>query len=320
MTPRKRVTTAPKQARATAKAVAPRRPVPSGRRPAAGPHPGPAGRLPVDPAGKTVRSVARGTVSGDVAEPVSPTAGLSRPAGPGKAAATRSGRTTAPGGSATAAPAGARTPGRAVLPQMIAVLKKVYPGATCALTHADPLQLLVATILSAQCTDARVNQVTPGLFRKYPTAAAFARADLETLAGEIRSTGFFQNKARSILGCCRQLVDRHGGQVPADLDALVALPGVGRKTANVVLGTAFGMAAGVVVDTHVKRLSGRLGLSIETDPEKIETDLMAIVPREDWIAVSHLLILHGRARCDARKPDCAGCEIGGLCPQLLDRA
>ncbi|RCK80092.1 MAG: Endonuclease III [Candidatus Ozemobacter sibiricus] len=208
-------------------------------------------------------------------------------------------------------------PGRAVLPEMLAILKRTYPGATCALHFDNPLQLLVATILSAQCTDQRVNQVTRALFKKYKTAADYAAADPAVFAQEIRSTGFFQNKTKSILACCRQLVERHGGQVPADLDALVALPGVGRKTANVVLGTAFGIAAGIVVDTHVTRLAKRLGLSRETAPEKIEADLMALVPRDDWIIFSHLLILHGRARCTARSPDCAGCELGALCPRLL---
>ncbi len=207
--------------------------------------------------------------------------------------------------------------GRAVLPQMIAILKRTYPGATCALHHDDPLQLLVATILSAQCTDQRVNLVTRELFKKYKTAADYAAADPATFAQEIRSTGFFQNKAKNILGCCQQLVERHGGQVPADLDALVALPGVGRKTANVVLGTAFGIASGIVVDTHVARLTRRLGLSRQTDPEKNEADLMKLVPHEDWIVFSHLLILHGRHRCTARSPDCDGCELSALCPKIL---
>jgi endonuclease-3 len=196
---------------------------------------------------------------------------------------------------------------------IIARLEAAYPDARCALRHANPLQLLIATILSAQCTDARVNMVTPALFARYPTAAAFADADLRELEAMIRSTGFYHNKAKSILGCCQALVLRHGGKVPADLDALVALPGVGRKTANVVLGNAFGIP-GVVVDTHVTRLSQRLDLTSQDDPNKIERDLMGIVPRDKWTLWAHLLIEHGRRVCKARAPQCGACVLADLCP------
>lgn len=196
-------------------------------------------------------------------------------------------------------------------------LKKTYPEAICALRHENPLELLIATILSAQCTDQRVNIVTGPLFAKYRRAEEYADADPAELANEIRSTGFFHNKSKNILACTRQLVEKHGGEVPRDLDSLVALPGVGRKTANCVLGNAFGIAVGVVVDTHVGRLSYRLGLSDQTDPVKIEQDLMRLIPKSDWIMVSHLLIFHGRNRCRARKPDCAGCELADLCPKRL---
>ena len=196
-------------------------------------------------------------------------------------------------------------------------LKKTYPDALCALRHKNPLELLVATILSAQCTDERVNIVTKPLFAKYRTARDYAEADPKVFADEIRSTGFFQNKTKNILGCTRQLVEKHGGNVPRDLDSLVALPGVGRKTANCVLGNAFGIAVGVVVDTHVGRLSYRLGLSDQSDPVKIEADLMRLIPESDWIMVSHLLIFHGRNRCRARKPDCEGCELSDLCPKRI---
>ena len=192
-------------------------------------------------------------------------------------------------------------------------LEDEYPEAHCALTHVNPLQLLVATILSAQCTDARVNMVTPGLFKRFPDARAFAEAEPAELEELIRSTGFFHNKARNIIGCCQALVMRHGGKVPADLEQLVALPGVGRKTANVVLGNAFGIP-GVVVDTHVTRLSQRLGLTSQEDPNKIEIDLMELVPRDKWTLVAHLLIEHGRRVCNARAPRCAACVLGDLCP------
>jgi len=200
--------------------------------------------------------------------------------------------------------------------QIVAELQRAYPDAKCALHHHNPLQLLVATILSAQCTDARVNLVTPALFKKYRTAADFATAPPRELEAMIRSTGFFRNKARSIRNCCRALVEHHGGRVPDTLDELIALDGIGRKTANVVLGVAFAKAEGVVVDTHVARLSHRMGLTRHRTPEKIERALMGIIPREDWIDFSHLLIWHGRKRCTARRPDCIQCEVADLCPKI----
>lgn len=200
--------------------------------------------------------------------------------------------------------------------QVVKLLDRHYPEPECALVHDNPLELLISTILSAQCTDARVNMVTPALFRRYPTAAAFAKAKLPELEELIRSTGFYRNKAKNIQACCQQLVEQHGGQVPDHLEALVKLPGVGRKTANVVLGVAFKTAVGVVVDTHVTRLSRRLGLTKADTPEKIEQDLMAAVPRDHWIKISHQLIHHGRAICNARKPDCDHCPLGEICPRL----
>ena len=197
---------------------------------------------------------------------------------------------------------------------LVEALPRVYPDAHCELDFENPLQLLVATILSAQCTDKRVNIVTKELFRVCRTArdyAEIAPADLEKL---IQSTGFFRAKARNIRACCAALVAKHGGEVPGTMDALTALAGVGRKTANVVLGNVFGLAEGVVVDTHVQRLSTRLGLTKKTTPEKIERDLMKLLPRECWTLFSHWLIWHGRRRCTARKPDCANCEVRALCP------
>ena len=191
-----------------------------------------------------------------------------------------------------------------------------YPDFRCALHHDDPLQLLIATILSAQCTDERVNQVTPALFARYRTAADFASSAPGELEKMIRSTGFFRNKARAIRNCCRAIAEKHGGGVPRTMTELLQLDGVGRKTANVVLGTAFGIAEGIVVDTHVARLSRRMGLTRGTTPEKIEQALMKIVPRKDWIDFSHLLIWHGRRRCTARRPDCAHCEIMRWCPKV----
>ena len=193
-------------------------------------------------------------------------------------------------------------------------LKKAYPEAHCELTYANALQLLVATILSAQCTDKRVNLVTPALFQKYRSARDYAEAPPGELEEEIKSTGFYRNKARNIRLACRALGEKHGGEVPRDMAQLVQLPGVGRKTANVVLGNAFGLAQGIVVDTHVSRLSGRLGLTTQTDPEKIEAGLQKLVPVSDWTLVSHLLIWHGRRRCFARNPQCIECEIKDLCP------
>ncbi|HEX6940934.1 MAG TPA: endonuclease III [Longimicrobiales bacterium] len=197
---------------------------------------------------------------------------------------------------------------------IIARLKREYPDAQCALRHRNAFELLVATILSAQCTDERVNQVTPALFARYPTAADLAAARQEELEEIIRSTGFFRSKAKNLIGMASALVERHSGEVPAEMDALVKLPGVGRKTANVVLSNAFSRAEGVVVDTHVKRLSGRLGLTRQTDPVKVEQDLMALLPREHWGDVEHLLIWHGRKVCEARRPRCEACVVAELCP------
>jgi endonuclease-3 len=190
----------------------------------------------------------------------------------------------------------------------------MYPESRCSLTHRDPFELLVATILSAQCTDARVNEVTPALFARYPDAAALAEADSEELEEVIRPTGFFRNKARSLLGMARALVEDHGGEVPRDVGELTALPGVGRKTANVVRGVVWGDADGVVVDTHVKRISRRLGLTRETDPVKIEADLMKLIPMEERVVFTHRMIDHGRAVCVARKPRCGECELSDICP------
>jgi endonuclease-3 len=200
--------------------------------------------------------------------------------------------------------------------EIVARLERAYPEAHCALLHGNPLQLLIATILSAQCTDARVNMVTPALFERFPDAEAFSEAHILEVEELIRSTGFYHNKAKNIVGCCQELMMRHGGKVPADLDALVQLPGVGRKTANVVLGNAFGIP-GVVVDTHVGRLSQRLDLTSHEDPNKIELDLMETVPREKWTLLAHLLIEHGRRVCKARSPQCGACVLSDLCPSSL---
>jgi len=195
-------------------------------------------------------------------------------------------------------------------------LARTYPDAHCELDYTNPLELLVATILSAQCTDVRVNIVTKALFRRCRTARDYAEIPQEELEKLIQSTGFFRNKAKNIRACCADLLGKHGGEVPRALPALTALAGVGRKTANVVLGNAFGLNEGVVVDTHVSRLSQRLALTRETTPEKIEQDLIKLIPREDWAILSHWLIWHGRRRCMARKPDCARCEIAALCPRI----
>ena len=197
---------------------------------------------------------------------------------------------------------------------IIRALEKQYPAAHCALDHVNPLELLVATILSAQCTDARVNMVTKDLFAKYRTAEEYANADPAELEDIIRSTGFFRNKTKSIIGMAQALVERHDGKVPDSMDELTALPGVGRKTANVVLGNAFGIDEGIVVDTHVKRISNRLKFTNKTDPEKIEQDLIKIVPRKKWTMFSHLLIHHGRDLCPARTPKCEICPVRSLCP------
>lgn len=189
-----------------------------------------------------------------------------------------------------------------------------YPDAHCALDHRNAYELTVATILSAQCTDARVNMVTPALFERYPDAPSLAAADLEEVEELVRSTGFFRNKARNIVGMAMALTEEHGGDLPQNIKEMSAMPGIGRKTANVVLGNAFGINEGVVVDTHVKRLSNRLGFSKEKTPEKVERDLMELFPRESWTLLAHLLIFHGRQVCDARKPRCPACSLAHLCP------
>ena len=198
--------------------------------------------------------------------------------------------------------------------KIIAGLQRAYPDAHCELYYSNPLELLIATILSAQCTDKRVNLVTADLFKKYRSAKDYANADRAELEQDIKTTGFFRNKAKNIRSCCRKLVEKHGGKVPRTMEELTGLDGVGRKTANVVLGNAFNLNHGVVVDTHVARLSERLGLTHEKDPEKIELDLQGLVPQAQWTLFSHWLIWHGRRRCFARKPDCPHCEIKGFCP------
>jgi endonuclease-3 len=200
--------------------------------------------------------------------------------------------------------------------EIVRLLRREYPDATCSLTFTNPLELLVATVLSAQCTDERVNLVTEDLFRKYRDAADYARVPIAELEKDIQSTGFFRNKAKSIQNCCRLLAEHHDGQVPRSIEQLVELPGIGRKTANVILGTAFGIASGVVVDTHVARLSRRMGLSTNKDPEKIERDLMAAVPRKEWVALAHRMIQHGRRVCNARKPKCEACALSSVCPKI----
>ena len=202
----------------------------------------------------------------------------------------------------------------APIAEVIPRLEKEYPDARTELNWTNPLELLVATILSAQTTDVRVNQVTEGLFEKYRTAADYAGADPDELEEDIRATGFYRNKARSLQGMARALLDEHGGEVPRTMHELVALPGVGRKTANVVLGNAFGVNDGIVVDTHVRRVSNRLGLTTNQDPETIEQDLLGMVPGEDRTLFSHLLIFHGRRVCKARKPDCPNCVLNDVCP------
>ncbi len=194
------------------------------------------------------------------------------------------------------------------------LLRKEYPDATCELDHRNALELAVATILSAQCTDKRVNIVTPALFARFPDARSLAGASQEEVEELIKSTGFFRNKAKSVIGMAKALVAHHGGEVPRTMDELVVLPGIGRKTANVILGNAFGLNEGIVVDTHVARLSARLGLTRETDPVKIEHALMPLFPRESWTLLSHLLIWHGRRVCDAKKPRCAECVLRRICP------
>lgn len=200
--------------------------------------------------------------------------------------------------------------------KIIAALNETYPDAHCELVHSNPLELLVATILSAQCTDKRVNIVTSELFKKYKSAKDFAEAGLSKLEDEIKTTGFFRSKAKNIKACATDLVEKHSGKVPRTMEELISLAGVGRKTANVVLGNAFNINVGVVVDTHVARLSNRLGLTKEISPEKIETDLQPLVPQDQWCLFSHLLIWHGRRRCFARSPDCPNCEVLAFCPRI----
>jgi endonuclease-3 len=217
----------------------------------------------------------------------------------------------------------AKTPAKNAKPQLktspqrianiIAGLQKAYPAATCALLHSSPWELLVATILSAQCTDARVNMVTPTLFRRFPTPGAMAKASLPEIEEIIRTTGFYHNKAKSISGAAKGVVERFGGKVPQTMDELLTLPGVARKTGNVVLGVAYQIAEGIVVDTHVLRLSRRLELTLNTEPKKVEQDLVKIIPKDHWIDFSHELILHGRAICIARKPRCVDCTIEKEC-------
>jgi len=202
---------------------------------------------------------------------------------------------------------------RARVEQILRGLDEMYPNVTCALHHRNPWELLVATILSAQCTDKRVNEVTPGLFAKYPTPRDFAAVRPEVLAQDIRSTGFFNNKAKSIVGAARKVTGEFGGKIPKTMEEMLTIPGAARKTANVVLGTAYGIAVGVVVDTHVQRVSRRLDLTRQTDPVKIEKDLIKIIPQEKWILFSHQIIHHGRALCQARKPRCADCRLDPVC-------
>jgi len=202
---------------------------------------------------------------------------------------------------------------QARISEILKRLDKMYPGATCALLHKSPWELLVATILSAQCTDKLVNEVTPGLFKKYPTPADFAAVRQEVLAQDIHRTGFFNNKAKSVIGAAKKVVGDFGGKVPRTMEEMLTIPGAARKTANVVLGTAYGIASGIVVDTHVTRLAARLDLSRNTNPVKIEQDLMKVIPQDKWIVFSHELILHVRALCQARNPKCHECALNQLC-------
>ncbi len=199
--------------------------------------------------------------------------------------------------------------------KILAILKKAYPEAGCSLDYGTPLQLLVSTILSAQCTDGRVNKVTPALFSRYRTAQDFADADLQELEKMVRSTGFYHNKAKNIRAACRLIVGKHGGKVPDTMDGMLELPGVARKTANIVLGNAYGVIEGVPVDTHAIRISYLLGLTANTNPDKIERDLMRLAPRQDWLLISNLFVHHGRALCIARRPVCSRCPLNELCPK-----
>jgi endonuclease III len=208
-------------------------------------------------------------------------------------------------------------PAKERIGEIIRIFRREYPRSRTALEFETPLQILVATILAAQCTDERVNRITPALFRKYPTAAALAAADREELEAEIRPAGFFRNKARSIIGAARKIVEDFGGEVPANMADLITLPGVARKTANIVLSSGYNIAEGIAVDTHVKRLSGRLGLSRQHFPEKIEKDLLKLVPRDDWLDFNYMLVNHGRKICQARKPRCPECPLQTLCPSAV---
>ena len=203
------------------------------------------------------------------------------------------------------------------MPELLARLKGLYPDAHCELDHRNAFELLCATILSAQCTDARVNLVTPALFAKYPDAPALARARPAAVEAIIRPTGFFRNKTKSLIGMAQAVVADHAGRIPSSMEELRTLPGVGRKTANVILGNAYGINEGVTVDTHVGRVSRRLGLTKHDDPEKVEQDLMKLIPRDDWALFSHLLIFHGRRICVARKPKCGECALAGMCPSAF---
>jgi endonuclease-3 len=207
-----------------------------------------------------------------------------------------------------------RTATPAKAKQILIILEQSYPDSCVTLDFKNPFELLIATILAAQCTDERVNQVTKGLFKRYPTPEAFADTDPVELEEAIRSTGFYRNKARSIIGCCKKLVEEFGGQVPQTMEALITLPGVWRKTANIVLGNAFGITEGIAVDTHVTRVANRLGLAASNKPDEIEQQLCRVVPKEKWTLLTHLLVFHGRRVCMARKPDCPHCPVRHLCP------
>jgi endonuclease-3 len=251
--------------------------------------------------------------AGSNANPAAPAAATRRPVAQGSAKRTA----IATASNKTARKKSGKASYNPLAPERIAeildVLARTYPGAECALLHRNAWELVVATVLSAQCTDARVNMVTPGLFKKFPTPEAFAKAPLVEIEEEIRSTGFYHNKAKSISGAAKKLIEEFGGNVPKTLNELLRLPGVARKTGNVVLGVAFGLAEGIVVDTHVLRLSRRLELTTATEPKQVEQDLIGIIPRERWISFSHELIHHGRLICIARKPRCVDCALEKLC-------
>jgi len=206
-----------------------------------------------------------------------------------------------------------KKPGKKRVEEILSLLEKAYPRSRTALQFRNPLQILIATILSAQCTDAKVNEITPALFEKYRTAEDFARAEREELEREIHSTGFFRNKTKSILGAAKKIIEDFDGRVPDTMTELISLPGVARKTANIVLSSGYGKSEGIAVDTHVKRISGRLGLTLETNPDKIEQDLLAVIPRKDWLDFNYILVNHGRAICQARKPKCGICPVKYIC-------